>query len=63
MISFISYSYYNLWKQKNNDFFQSCCLRFCYYKDHIFAHQVKEKILRILTKKNFNDIQVRGKST
>lgn len=23
MISFISYSYYNLWKQKNNDFFQS----------------------------------------
>ena len=34
MISFISYSYYNLWN-----------------------------ILRILSKKNFNDIQVRGKST
>ena len=39
------------------------CVFVTFFKDHISVHQEKEKILRILSKKNFNDIQVRGKST
>ena len=50
-------------KKMTISFKVTVCVFVTSYKDHISVHQVKEKILRILSKKNFKDIQVRGKST
>ena len=50
-------------KKMTISFKVTVCVFVTFFKDHISVHQEKEKILRILSEKNFNDIQVRGKST
>ena len=50
-------------KKMTISFKVTVCVFVTVYKGRISVHQVKEKILHILSKKNFNDIQVRSKST